>query len=99
MEVVFVLGIIGKLWSESKGGIEGLKNDFEIFKRVFRAFERSETEKFFNIRNQRSKIRRIGSTLKFPHSPVFLEKSGFVAGSKIGDLKFIFEVGFWVFWG
>ena len=94
-----MIGIMGKLWSQSRVGMEGLKNDFEIFKRVFRAFGRSEIKKFFNIRNQRSKIRRIGSTLKFPHSPVFLEKSGFVAGSKIEDLKLIFEVGLRVFWG
>ena len=94
-----MMGIMGKLWSESRVRMEGLKNDFENFKCVFRAFGRSETEKFFNIRNQRSKIRRIRSTLKFPHSPVFLEKSGFVAGSKIGDLKLILELGFWLFWG
>ena len=93
------MDIIGKLWSESRVGMEGLKNDFENFKRVFRAFARSEIKKFFNIRIQRSKIRRIGSTLKFPHSPVFLEKSGFIAGSKIGDLKLIFEVGLRVFYG
>ena len=94
-----MMGIIGKLWSESRVGMEGLKNDFENFKRVFRVLGRSEIKKFFNIRNQRSKIRRIGSYVKFPHSPVFLEKSGFVAGSKIGDFMLIFEVRLRVFYG